>query len=96
MTTRLLKQGGPAAQQADVAAADIAATIGGAPVEVRPYTPKLHGKLLTGAEPVYLERQPHAPPESEASNAFLWWPPHKVAGRCIGPYLESLSAQLSR
>ena len=93
MTTRLLKQGGLAAQQADVAAADIAATIGGAPVEVRPYNPKLQGKLLTGAEPVYLERRPHAPPESEASEAFLWWPPHKIAGRHIGAYLASPGAR---
>jgi sulfide:quinone oxidoreductase len=90
MTARPLKQGGLAAQQADVAAADIAAHVAGVDVAVRPYEPKLQGMLLTGGDPVYLERRPHAPPESEASDAFLWWPPHKVAGRHIGPYLESL------
>jgi sulfide:quinone oxidoreductase len=89
MTTRPVKQGGLAAQQADVAAADIAATVAGAAVAVRPYKPKLRGKLLTGAEPVYLERRPHAPPESEASHEFLWWPPHKIAGRHLGSYLAS-------
>jgi sulfide:quinone oxidoreductase len=94
MTTRPLKQGGLAAQQADIAAADIAATVAGVPVEVRPYKPKLQGKLLTGAEPVFLERRPHAPPESEASDAFLWWPPHKIAGRHLAPYLASLGAPL--
>jgi sulfide:quinone oxidoreductase len=91
MTARPLKQGGLAAQQADVAASDIAARAG-APVHVRPYRPSLRGLLLTGAEPVYLERRPDAPPASRAASAFLWWPPHKVVGRHMGPYLESLGA----
>jgi sulfide:quinone oxidoreductase len=89
MTSRPLKQGGLAAQQADVAAADIAARAGAA-VDVAPYQPSLQGLLLTGDEPVYLERRPHAPPSSRASSAFLWWPAHKVVGRHLGPYLESL------
>ncbi|HKH16357.1 MAG TPA: FAD-dependent oxidoreductase [Solirubrobacteraceae bacterium] len=96
MTTRPLKQGGLTAQQADVAAADIAAQVAGAAIEVRPYKPKLQGLLLTGGDPVYLERRPHAPPESEASGAFLWWPPHKVVGRHIGPYLESIASPRPR
>lgn len=95
MTTRPLKQGGLAAQQADVAAADIAAEVTAAPVRVTPYKPKLQGMLLTGGEPLYLERRPHAPSGSEASSQFLWWPAHKVAGRHLGPYLESLAATLA-
>ena len=91
MTARPLKQGGLTAQQADVAAADIAARIGGAQIRVRPYKPTLHGLLLTGADPLYLERRPHAPPESQASGDFLWWPAHKIVGRRLGPYLESLA-----
>jgi sulfide:quinone oxidoreductase len=90
MTARPLKQGGLAAQQADVAAADIAARIAGADVDVRPYEPKLRGKLLTGDKPIFLERTAHAPPASQASDEFLWWPETKVAGRHIGPYLEGL------
>jgi sulfide:quinone oxidoreductase len=96
MTTRPIKQGGLAAQQADVAAADIAATVAGAPLAAAPYRPKLRGKLLTGAAPLYLERRPHAPPESEASEALLWSPPHKIAGRYIGAYLASLGARRQR
>jgi sulfide:quinone oxidoreductase len=96
MTARPLKQGGLTAQQADVAAADIAVQVAGADMVVRPYRPKLQGLLLTGGDPVYLERRPHAPPESEASDEFLWWPPHKVAGRHLGPYLASLAVSEPR
>ena len=91
MTARPLKQGGLAAQQADVAAADIAARAG-AVVDVRPYRPSLRGLLLTGADPIYLERGAQAPAASRAASAFLWWPAHKVVGRHMGPYLESLGA----
>ena len=58
MTTRPLRQGGLAAQQADVAAADIAAQVAGCDVEVHPYLPRLQGMLLTGAEPLYLRARP--------------------------------------
>jgi sulfide:quinone oxidoreductase len=96
MTARRVKQGGLATQQAGVAAADIAARIAGADVPVRPYRPRLQGKLLTGADPLYLERRPGAPATSEASSEFLWWPDHKVAGRHIGRYLHSLDAPRTR
>jgi len=64
MTNWPLKQGGLAAQQADVAAADIAARVAGAEGRVRPFNPRLQGKLLTGEEPLFLERRPGAPPVS--------------------------------
>ena len=66
MTAHPLKQGGLATQQADVAAAGIAAAAG-ADVAVRSYRPALRGLLLTGAEPTFLERRPGAPSRSEAS-----------------------------
>ena len=47
MTSRPLKQGGLAAQQADVAASAIAASAG-APVAVQPYRPVLSAMLLGG------------------------------------------------
>jgi sulfide:quinone oxidoreductase len=96
MTSRALKQGGLAAQQADVAAADIAARFAGSDAPINPYRPRLQGKLLTGTDPLYLERRPGAPATSEASPDFLWWPAHKVAGRHLGAYLHSLGAPLSR
>ena len=96
MTSRPLKQGGLAAQQADVAAAGIAARLAGRAVRPRPFQPRLRGMLLTGEDPLFLERCPHAPPSSAASSDFLWWPAHKIAGRHLGPYLESLGATTAR
>jgi sulfide:quinone oxidoreductase len=89
MTTRPLRQGGLAAQQADVAAADIAARIAGCDIEVRPYQPTLRAMLLTGAEPLYLERDPRAPVASMVSSEPLWPSPQKIVGSRLGPYLES-------
>ncbi len=95
MTTRPLKQGGLAAQQADVAAADIAAQIAGVDIEVHPYQPKLQGMLVTGAEPLYLQRDPHAAVSSEASSQPLWSPAEKVVGAHLGPYLEALDGAVA-
>jgi sulfide:quinone oxidoreductase len=89
MTTRPLKQGGLATQQADVAAADIAAQIAGCDIEVQPYQPALRGMLLTGGEPLYLERDPRAPVASIVSSAPQWASRQKVFGARLGPYLES-------
>ena len=90
MTTRPLRQGGLATQQADVAAADIA-VLAGAYLDAEPYRPVLRGLLLTGDEPAYLEHSAHSPFGPEASSTALWWPPHKVVGRHLGPYLTSLA-----
>jgi sulfide:quinone oxidoreductase len=92
MTTRPLRQGGLAAQQADVAAADIAAQVTGCDVEVHPYLPRLQGMLLTGGDPLYLQRDPRAAVPSTVSSEPLWWPPQKIVGAHLGPYLEALVA----
>ncbi len=49
-----VKQGGIAAQQADVAAGAIAAELG-VPIEPSPFDPILRGVLWTGYEPLYLQ-----------------------------------------
>jgi sulfide:quinone oxidoreductase len=89
-TTWPLKQGGLAAQQADVAAASIAAWAG-APVQAAPFRPVLRGLLLTGEQPVFLraegvgsERE-----KSVASRGALWWPTGKIAGRYLTSHLEA-------
>ena len=81
-----IKQGGLAAQQADVAAQVIAATAG-ADVQPRPYRPVLRGMLITGGEVRYLRHEPDG--TSDVSDEALWWPPHKVAGRHLAHYLAS-------
>jgi len=81
-----LKQGGLAAQQAGVAATVIAAAAG-APVRPRPYRPLLRGLLLTGGAPLYLRYAGDG--RSEASAEPLWWPPAKIAGRHLAPYLAA-------
>ena len=62
----------------------------GAIERAAPFTPVLRGMLLTGAEPRYLRRAAArtAPSSvSEVSFAPLWWPPGKIAGRYLTPYL---------
>jgi len=78
-----VKQGGLAAQQADAVAEHVAARHG-ADVSPTPFTPVLRGMLFTGDQPRYLSADvSEGPPSSRA----LWWPPTKIAGRHLAPYL---------
>jgi sulfide:quinone oxidoreductase len=84
-----VKQGGLATQQADAAARDIAAGAG-APVEAEPFRPVLRGMLLTGAAPRFLRHEVAAgDDEGGASVDRLWWPPTKVVGHYLAPFLAS-------
>jgi sulfide:quinone oxidoreductase len=85
MTQFPLKQGGIATQQADVAAADIASRLG-ADIEVPPFRPVLRGLLLTGMVARYLRAEPKTG-GSVSDTAPLWWPPAKIAGRYLAPFL---------
>ena len=83
-----VKQGGLAAQQADAVAGDVAATCG-ASVEPTPFRPMLRGMLFTGDEPLYMRSVvPGVDPAVPSAWYPLWWPPTKVAGRYLGPYLS--------
>ena len=90
ITSFTVKQGGIAAQQADVAAATIAAAAG-ASIEPRRFRPVLRGLLLTGREPRFLRREISAVPEHPpvASYEPLWWPPAKIVGHHLAPFLAS-------
>lgn len=83
-----IKHGGLATQLADVAAEAIAARVG---VSLTPaaFRPVLRGMLLTGDQPRYLEGAlGDAGDSSTASSKPLWWPPAKIAGRYLAPYLS--------
>jgi sulfide:quinone oxidoreductase len=85
-----IKQGGLAAQQADAVAEAIAASAG-ADVKPRPFRPILRGLLLTGGPARYLRSDisGRAGDDSVISGEALWWPPDKIAGRYLAPYLSS-------
>ena len=99
-TTFPIKQGGLATQQADAAAATIAHALG-ANVEPVPFAPVLRGLLLTGGAPLYLRAELDLSGSrragetrsrrlaGEVSSRALWWPPGKVAGRYLAPYLST-------
>jgi sulfide:quinone oxidoreductase len=90
-TTFPIKQGGLGTQQADAAAEQMAARFG-APIDPRPFHPILRGQLLTGEESLHLQQDvAGGAGEGTASLDYLWWPPHKVGGRYLSPWLEGLS-----
>lgn len=87
VTSFPVKQGGLAAQQADVAAASIAGRAGAAALH-EPFRPVLRAAMLTGSVPHYLRADTERRPDSSAETERpLWWPPSKVAGRYLAPYL---------
>ena len=92
ITSFTVKQGGIATQQADAAAEAIAAAAG-AHVEPARFRPVLRGMLLTGTRPRYLRRELAFEPDVEpvASLEPLWWPPAKIVGRYLSPFLASLT-----
>jgi sulfide:quinone oxidoreductase len=86
-TTFPIKQGGLACQQADAVAESIAAAVG-APVEPTRFRPVLRGKLMTGGRDRFLRRRLAGDQDAgDTSEQPLWWPPGKIAGRYLTPYL---------
>ncbi len=84
-----VKQGGLAAQQADATAEAIAA-LSGVDIEPRPFRPVLRGMLLTGRGRSWMRSEvAGGGGTAVASRRALWWPPTKVAGRYLGPYLHA-------
>jgi sulfide:quinone oxidoreductase len=87
-TTFPVKQGGIACQQADAAASDIASAAG-CDVTPEPFRPVLRGQLLTGGEPRFMRHHLEGGhgEDSEVSAYVFWWPPSKIAGMHLAPYL---------
>jgi sulfide:quinone oxidoreductase len=87
LTNFPIKQGGLAAQQADAAAEAIAAAAG---VEITPspFKPVLRGLLLTGLSPRFMRAEVGSQ-ESQVDTEPLWWPPAKIVGRHVAPFLAA-------
>ncbi|MGH2892522.1 MAG: FAD-dependent oxidoreductase [Solirubrobacteraceae bacterium] len=86
-----VKQGGLASQQADAAAESIAA-VAGVDLEPRPYRPVLRGMMLVGRGKEWMRHELAGGDggEDTAVRRALWWPPTKIAGRYLSPYLAAL------
>lgn len=85
-----VKQGGLAAQQADVAAQGIAA-LAGVNLTPQPFRPVLRGRLMTGRHARWIPiGEPGGESVGGAPARALWWPPAKVAARYLAPYLTNL------
>ena len=87
-----VKQGGLAAQQADAVAQSIAAAAGG-DMTPHPFQPVLQGLLLTERpRPVPALRAGGGHGETAiVSGDALWWPPAKIVGRYLAPFLAGRS-----
>jgi sulfide:quinone oxidoreductase len=90
-----VKQGGIACQQAD-AVAEVIAKQAGAPIEPRSFRPVLRGSLMTGAAPRFMrtDLSGRKGDLAETSPRTMWWPPSKVAGRYLAPYLHDEQAKI--
>ena len=88
ITTSPVKQGGVAAQHADVVAHAIAESAR-AEIQQRPPDPVAFAVLLTGHEPLYLRADlaDGREPATTLASDPLFWPPSKVAARYLAPAL---------
>jgi sulfide:quinone oxidoreductase len=88
-----VKYGGIAAQQADAAAASIAA-LAGAPIEPTPFDGVVHGALVSGRgyRCLYFTARIEGglAQDSRTSDTPTWSPEAKIAAQYLGPYLEEI------
>ena len=87
LTNFPIKQGGLATQQADAAAEAIAAAVG-AEIAPSPFRPVLRGLLLTGLSPRFMRTEVGSQ-EAQVDTEPLWWPPGKIVGRHLAPFLAA-------
>jgi sulfide:quinone oxidoreductase len=88
-----VKQGGIATEQAD-AVAEMLASEAGADITPRPFEPVLRGVLMTGADDRFLRADLAGGRGNTgaADTQALWWPPAKISGRYLAPYLAAREA----
>jgi len=94
VTSFPVKQGGLATQVADAAAAHIALQAG-VKVAREAFDPVLRALMLTGGASRFLRRGLVTEPyRTEVADEPLWWPPAKIAGRHLSPYLAERAARV--
>ncbi len=87
ITNYPVKQGGLATQQADAAAESMLADIG-LSIEPSPFRPRIRGVLYSDQAPTYLQSAGEGRESGPEPRPYsLWWPPSKIAGRYLSPYL---------
>ena len=88
-----IKHGGVGAQMADAAASAIA-VLAGVLDKSSAFDPVIRGKLLTGADPVYMSARPVGAHsfQSEVFDAPPWPVDEKIVAKELGPYLARLDA----
>jgi sulfide:quinone oxidoreductase len=59
-------------------------------VDPQPFRPVLRGVLLTGRGQAWMRKDAESP-EGETERRALFWPPTKIAGRYLSPYLAQLA-----
>jgi sulfide:quinone oxidoreductase len=86
-----VKHGGVGTQMADTAAAAIA-QLAGFNIPAEPFNPILRGKLLTGAEPLYIQARVVGRHgfDSELFRSPPWSAADKVIADELGPYLSNI------
>jgi sulfide:quinone oxidoreductase len=69
----------------------------GADIDPQPFRPVLRGVLLTGGPARYLRADISGGggDDSIFAREALWWPPNKLSGRYLAPYLSSQVGELS-
>jgi sulfide:quinone oxidoreductase len=83
-----VKSGALAAQEADAAAAQIAAAAGAA-LQAEPFRPRLHGRLILGTSAATLRHDiAGGAGEGRAAVAAAWSPEAKIQARFLTPWLE--------
>jgi sulfide:quinone oxidoreductase len=91
-----VKQAGLACQQADLAAAAITRDLGLVAPSL-PASPILRGLLWSGDGDHFLRRDLAGGRDESLGTvsvvAALWWPPGKVAGRFLAPFLHEIEAR---
>jgi sulfide:quinone oxidoreductase len=90
-TSGEIKQGGLGTQMADAAAESILVDAG-LRTDASPFEGVLRATLIAGPRPMYLRRRLREA-DGDVSDRTMWWPPGKIAGHRLAPFLDALDTE---